>query len=505
MKKIMISLIAIAFFTTSFMNVNAINIEEEPTQATAVAVNLGGLFDGYTLLNPWLSKNTYLIDNDGDILHMWESEYTGTLPAYLLENGNLLRTSAINNWLWLFEGWHGGLGGRVEMFDWDGNLIWNFEYIGDDYCLHNDIEVLPNGNILMIVWDNKTISEAIAAGSDPNDNEINENGYMLVDYIIEVEPFFPEGGDIVWEWHAWDHLIQDIDTSKNNYGVIADHPELIDINIEGRFYDLTHINSVEYIEEFDQIILSPRHYNEIWVIDHSTTTEEAAGHTGGNSGKGGDLLYRWGNPRNYGAGTKNDQKLYGQHDPRWIKDGLPGAGHITIYNNGFLRPNGKYSEVLEINPPVDSNGNYDFKYGSAYAPEEALWVYSTDEFYFYSQEISGAQRLPNGNTRICCGNYGRLFEVTPDKEIVWEYFNPFPLPIPFLNSVFKIQCYPTDYPGLGDFTYPNNYVVLEMENTQALSNPTVNLYNQGVITTSTIINSLSCLTNQIRQEPITTP
>ena len=86
-----------------------------------------------------------------------------------------------------------------------------------------------------------------------------------------------------------------------------------------------HTNSIDYNEEFDQILISVRYFNEIWVIDHSTTTEEAAGHTGGNSGKGGDLLYRWGNPKNIGREPRVINSSLGQHDASWI-EGCPWKG-----------------------------------------------------------------------------------------------------------------------------------------------------------------------------------
>jgi hypothetical protein len=297
--------------------------------------------------------------------------------------------------------------------------------------------------------------------------EVLQKGYLLPDYVIEVEPTGSSGGNIVWEWHVWDHLIQDYDPSKENYGVVADHPELIDVHGSGGnirpFWN--HMNSIDYNEEFDQIILSVRGNDEIWIIDHSTTTEEAAGHTGGNSGKGGDLLYRWGNPQTYDIGNANDQKLFEQHDAQWIETDCPGEGNILIFNNGNNRPGGSYSSVDEIVPPVDSNGNYDYTPGSPYAPEDPIWVYTAENpTDLFSEAISGAQRLPNGNTLIDDGVHGTIFEVTPEKEIVWLYVNPVintgPLnqgdSIPLdprehqYNAVFKIQRYAPDYPGLMD-------------------------------------------------------
>ena len=108
--------------------------------------------------------------------------------------------------------------------------------------------------------------------------------------------------------------------------------------------------------ELDQIMISVRSFGEFWIIDHATTTAEAAGHKGGRRGEGGDLLYRWGNPISYRAGTKADQRLFGQHDAQWIPRGYLGAGHVLIFNNGNERPAGNYSSVDEIVLPVDAAG-----------------------------------------------------------------------------------------------------------------------------------------------------
>ncbi len=400
--------------------------------------------DAYTLFAPEYSGITYLIDMGGNVTHSWESNYIQGLSVYLLEDGELIRNClpGINP---TFIG--GGITGRVEKHDWYGELAWEFEYFTEKNCLHHDFEVLPNGNILMIAWEYKSGEEAVAAGRDPNNLTLDQ---LWPDHIIEVEPIEPVGGSIVWEWHVWDHLIQDYDSSKDNYGVVGDHPELIDINVKYENYverDWLHTNSIDYNEEFDQILLSVHKFNEIWIIDHSTTTEEAAGHFGGNGGKGGDLLYRWGNPQTYRAGSSSDQKLFGQHDAQWIEPGCPGEGNILVFNNGLGRPGIDYSSIDEIVPPNDGFGNYYLEEGSAYGPEEPTWIYFAENPRdFYSTRLSGTQRLPDGNTLICAGDSGFFFEVTPEKDIVWEYTNPYPNQV--FNDVFKIRRYQSGYKGL---------------------------------------------------------
>jgi hypothetical protein len=168
-----------------------------------------------------------------------------------------------------------------------------------------------------------------------------------------------------------------------------------------------------------------RTFNELWVIDHSTTTEEAASHEGGERGRGGDILYRWGNPAAYGRGNRRDMLLYGQHDVQWIDDELPGEGNLLIFNNGG-RDGREHSTVDELVVPLNKDAVYTIEEDSAYGPVKAHWTYGDKESErFSSGFISGAQRLMNGNTLICSGADGRLFEVTAENEIVWEYINPF--------------------------------------------------------------------------------
>jgi len=388
-----------------------------------------GTFNGYILFCPMGSTTTYLIDTTGNVRHTWPSSSIPNYSVYAYENGSIVRTTDDNK--------------GVEIIDWNGTVVWQFEYYSTQHMLHHDIKPLPNGNILMIAYDYKTFEEAIEAGLNPS------SGGVTPDQIIEVRPTGPTTGDIVWEWHAWDHLIQDFDPTKENYGVVADHPELIDINYGLGGWDWNHMNSIDYNEEFDQILLSVHTFSEVWVIDHSTTTEAASGHTGGRSGKGGDLLYRWGNPAAYRAGTPSDQKFFGQHDASWIDPGCPGAGDILVFNNGFERPEGPYSSVDEIVPPVNDTGHYFLEPGSSYKPDKQVWVYTAkNPTDLHSVWFSGAQRLPSGNTLICSGQSGYFFEVTPNNQIVWNYTNPYP--DPQNNLVFKIRYYTTGFPFTSD-------------------------------------------------------
>lgn len=406
-------------------------------------------FNGYTLFSPIPSTNTYLIDNKGYLIHEWTSQYRPAQSVMLLPDGNLLRPAIIQSGNIFLAG---GAGGRVEKYDWNGNLIWSFDYYSAEHCTHHDVEYLPNGDVLMIAWENKSYAEAIAAGRNPS----RLDTALWPGEIIEVKPIGSSGGDIVWQWHSWDHLIQDFDSTKANYGDVSKHPELIDINYGSTIEDWLHINSIRYNPERDEILLSAHNFSEIWVIDHSTTTAEAAGHSGGREGKGGDLLYRWGNPQAYRAGTAADQKLFSQHDARWIDSGLVGQGDFLIFNNDHGAPPNAYSTVDEITPPINSNGDYYIDSTGQYGPNFLTWSYeASPPVSFYARNISGEERLPNGNTLICDGTAGRFFELDNSENIVWEYVNPVTRngiltqgDAPSFNLVFKIYRYSPQYSGL---------------------------------------------------------
>ncbi len=407
-----------------------------------------GSYDAYTLLSPINSTETYLLNNCGQVVHQWTSTYTPGASVYLLENGNLLRTGKIANNNFQF----GGVGGKIELFDWDNNLIWEYTYTDSTYTQHHDIYPLPNGNILMIVATVMTEAEALQAGRNPANLT---QGEVFNEQILEIQPFGTNQANVVWEWNIKDHLVQDFDATKDNFGVVADNPNRLDfnyINATNATANWLHCNSLQYNPALDQLVLSSRIMSEIYIIDHSTTTAEAATSTGGTYGKGGDFLYRWGNKAAYDKGTSSNQTLFGQHYPHWIADGLTDAGKIMIFNNGGARA---YSSIDIIDPMVTTPGNYTYDNVNGYGPTNAEWIYTTPtNTDFFTAILSSGERLPNGNTLICDGDSGYFFEIDPAENIVWEYVNPDATngiinqgDTASFNLVFRAHKFSFDYPA----------------------------------------------------------
>lgn len=398
---------------------------------------------GYVVVEPVVVKESFVLNNDKEVVATFESDYF-TQYTQFHADGN--RTAAPQTHTDIFKS--GGRNGCLEEYSAAGELLWRIRLNTENYIQHHDHFRLDNGNILAVVWERVSTDEVISQGRDPE--AVAENGEFWYDGVIEINPYTQE---IVWEWSERHHLIQDFDAGERNYGVIAEHPELIDINKYIRdpeddsvSADWTHVNSIDYNAELDQIILSVHDLSEIWIIDHSTTPWESMRHRGGRQGKGGDLLYRWGNPANYDRGTAADRKLFVQHDAQWIRPGLEGAGNILVFNNGDgkVRP---YTTIVEFTPEMNAGGSYVLNDGAAYGPEELAWEYNPEPpERFFSWFISGVQRLPNGNTFINQGAGAKLREVTPDGEIVWEFFYAGVHEAPYM--IFRAYKYPPDHPAI---------------------------------------------------------
>ena len=332
--------------------------------------------NGYTLL--WRGTEPRLIDMNGRVVHRWrcsagEIEY-GVSRARLLQNGHLLVQ-------------RGGMmdrDGAIQEYDWGGQLVWDYthrynprpELLG----LHHDVFRKPDGNTLMIC--RVPVPEAYAAHvRDATFKRMT----LYADAILEVN----REREIVWEWTSYKHL------DLNCRRVFAD-PGWWAGPYNNTPCDWTHFNTVQALPEnrwFDggdvrfrpgNVMVSPRTMDRVYIIDRDTKAVV------------------WSYRGDYCGG------LSGQHEPHMIEAGLPGAGNILMFDNGAspfrdLAHAGR-SYALEIDPVT----------------QEVVWVYDDGE-QFHANYTSSTQRLGNGNTLICESAGKRVFEVTPECEIVWEH------------------------------------------------------------------------------------
>jgi hypothetical protein len=425
--------------------------------------------EGYSLFYPNNQNTVWLMDNCGSVVHKWVDAPTSRPgnAAYILPNGSLLKTRRPAS-VTMDTIWAGGGGATIEIVDWDNKPSWSYTLNNGKARLHHDVKILPNGNIIAIVWERWTKEKAIEEGRDP---ALITQNQLWPDYIIELDPKINSANPIVWEWHAKDHLVQNFDSSKRNFGKVNEHPELIDLNFDtsNGAADWMHSNAIDYNAQLDQILLSVPTFHELWIIDHSTTTAQAASHKGGKSNMGGDLLYRIGNPAAYQRGTVADQTLFYPHDCHWISDlsiGHPDYGKIMVFNNQISTT---YSTVEKFAAPWSM---YDVNYpkvDSVWGPKNFTETFRhPGPKSFVSSGLSSAQILPNDNILLLSGRQGYCVELTKDNEIVWEYVIPLKAGKPVAttevladndNVTFRIYKYLKDYPAfVGKDLSPKGFI-----------------------------------------------
>jgi len=426
-------------------------------------------YPGYVLFGPLSAYNEYLIDMQGNLIHTWVTPYKPGLYGYLREDGNMVR-GAQDPSAASYDTYNvlsGPRCGRTQELDWDGNVIVDITHMSEDSISHHDFRKIWNNALqaytyIRLSFERMTAQDAIDNGCDPvyeanytgaseSTPTSTKDGWSLC-AIVEMDA----NSNVLWKWSFLDHLCQSYDPTKAGYvDDISAHPEKLDINwltpYGGPNPDWTHCNSLDYNQGLDQIVVNAKHMSEFYVIDHGGTfvPGDPAASSANAASDAGDFMYRWGNPSVYGQGvppgymTEGNQQMYGAHNIHWVGGAnspwpaseLNGGGNFMIFDNGCWCPTGYHSESIEINGFLDANGN---NTGSYVWPHEAGYVSGTDSLSnqvvwnfksgnpqcFYGAHISGTERLPNGNTAICSGTTGHFFEVTADKEVVWEYQNP---------------------------------------------------------------------------------
>src|SRR3989344_338217 len=280
-----------------------------------------------------------------------------------------------------------GKTGIIQELDWDSKGLW--EYKNND--MHHDFDVLPNGNIAVSVNEivPKDIAFKVQGGMIGSDSS---NG-MISDAILEIN----KEGKVVWEWHSYQHL----DPVMDSLGPLTPRS------------NWTHANSLRFVEKDpitgqEGFLISIRHINTVALINKK------------------DGSFIWRSPKGL---------LAYQHDATLLAN-----GNILIFDNGMFReplPTViQGSRVLEVNPKNN----------------EVVWRFDggdsgSRKISFLAPITSGAQRLPNGNTLIMHGPAGHLFEVTPNKEIVWDMISPYQIEKEGLwlnNSIFKARRYSSE-------------------------------------------------------------
>ena len=409
--------------------------------------------NAYTFFSVTFGKKSYLVDNCGEVINEWSHNNTAGLAGTLLPDGRLLRTSRINHSV-ISQTSQGGL---LEIYSWDGEVEWSYDFTDDNRTQHHDVVYMPNGNILVLAWE--YIDASTVRNLGRNTNKFPLRG-LYGEAVYEVKPIGLDSAEIVWEWHLRDRYIQEFDSIRQNYvNNISDFPHKYDFNYEGisrwSTVDWTHCNAIDYNESRDEILINCRNGNELWVIDHSTTTQEAAVDTGGFHGHGGDFIYRWGGPGAYGQGTVDDIKLYGAHGLEWIPENRPFGGSIIAFNNGIDRPGPNYSTIEVITPSIDSNGHYVIDSAGRFMPANATHTFEESNAQsFYSRYQSNAQYMPNGNLFTNRGDDGHFTEFDSLGNVVWDYLNPAGSngpaeqgEYPGNSSVFTATRLPVDHPA----------------------------------------------------------
>ena len=435
--------------------------------------------EGYTLFSPQTNHEVFLINNCGEKIRQWTFTEIPGATCYLLPNGNLLRAGK----------------DFIETRDWNNVVVWSYATTANGIMQHHDIEPLPNGNILCIASDTYSLAAITAQGRNPAITGVN----LKLERIVELQPVGTNNANIVWEWKFKDHLIQDFDATKLNYGAVQDHPELLDLNYNNdNNSDFVHLNGIDYNADLDHILVSARHLSEIYIIDHSTTTAQASSHAGGSSNMGGDILWRWGNPEVYRQGTVADKKLFLQHDSKWVENGYLDDGKITVFNNGDGVTQ-TYSSIVMLLPEIVS-GVYT-KTNNVFNPSGYDWTWNGSILGTVLNESkqSGTHSLPNGNIIICETSLGRVSEITKSGTLVWSYKNPTGpivnlsptyynqtdiIPID-ANGIFRGEKYPPNFTGFtGHDLTPIG--IIENNNTlsadcTALENPEFNSLDLSII------------------------
>jgi hypothetical protein len=408
-------------------------------------------WNGYTVLSPLGTQAAIVIDMNGNVVKQWDGYVSSAGgPARVLPGGIVVGAAGANpphqeslelvqrdfdgKVLWSFD--H-----NLEIETRDGKKTWasrqHHDWQREDfpagYYSPGAVPASQGSNTLLLTHVNH-VQPKVAPGAMLED-----------DRIIEVS----WNGKIVWEWEASDH-IDEFHFGEEARKVIASAPGA---NTARGAFDWMHLNSATYLgpnhwyDEGDKrfapnnVIVSSREASILAII-----------------ARDGSIVWQMGPDYSASPELRAIRQIIGQHNAHIIPKGLPGAGNVLIFDNGgpsgygkptsiALEGQGIYarptSRVLEIDPVT----------------LKLVWSYTSPTFF--ATNISGAQRLPNSNTLVTEGPDGRVFEVTKDGSIVWEYIFPQFTGARPTNSVYRAYRLPYDW--IPQLTHPKEQAVVPPE------------------------------------------
>lgn len=203
---------------------------------------------GYVLSSPFLSTNTYRIDNCGKKINKWQHNYRPGLSFPLLLELDLFRTALTNS---SKSGTRGGKAGILKKFSWDGLLRWPYKISNSLQYPHHNAIVLPNDHILAIVWERNSLCLATQAGTNPAISSQLNNKESKSKKSIELVSSESNQADIAFRWRAWEQMVQEFDQTKGNFVIFRQRVELIDIKYTAdgppTNIDWPHLNSIDFI------------------------------------------------------------------------------------------------------------------------------------------------------------------------------------------------------------------------------------------------------------------
>ncbi|KAJ8613513.1 hypothetical protein CTAYLR_002196 [Chrysophaeum taylorii] len=451
---------------------------------------VGAVFLREELASPGLTlfsahKSTYLIDLDGRVVHEWRSSRR-IFVAYLLESGNLVRDGNEVELAPQFQ--TGGAAGYVEVVTWTNQVVWWWSAEPRSERLsHHDVEPISDGRVLVLCWERVRRDRCVSEGRLP---ELLPDGELWDNLVVELSPPYEsfEGVTLdnapkssrpwdllrateTWRFSQFDRLVQDVDPTKKNYGDVSQRLDAYDVNLApvggkararnsvkpGQTMstglavfdpdwklgktgekDWLHANSVSYDDERALVLISYCVPSEVVIVSRRT----------------GDIVFRFGNPFACRRGdVYDDRVLYLQHSAQFVSST---PLRFALFNNGCA-PKRQWSTIDEFEIKADDLGAElpaAKKKPSTQVETrcDLVWRHGKPVGHagsFYAHHSSGIHRCPNGNTLVCLGPQGILFEVTSDHQEVWRYISPVEIRLAAEAPAF---CRQGDHRGPGSFS-----------------------------------------------------